>query len=363
MYEFKIYGEIVPFNDKDVGKDGAYCNLSFVQSELTKANGKPIKVRINSVGGDVVTGFQIYHELRSYASKHNVKVITVGEAYVASIATIIFLAGDERILTGITAPFFHYAWSEIAGNSDDLTKQADELLSVTKQMAVLYSNITELTYSEAMSLMKSNTSLSTEEAISIKFAHRYEEPSRPKALVRFAKSNINNKSKKEMSIKQKPVIIAKALAFLKSFSMAKMMNTANSESLEFPELGEDDTPKVGDFANLDGEPAEGEIDMPSGEVYVFEGGILEEIREYEEEETEEILALKAKVEEYETILASSANTIKAMKAKIDGYESVTGKRPSNTPANAKKPVSRTNAPQEKGSRSGKAMAFALNPKK
>ena len=47
-------------------------------------------------------------------------------------------------------------------------------------------------------------------------------------------------------------------------------------------------PQVGDVATVDGEPAEGDYLMPSGETYVFAAGELTEIiaAEGEEEEAE-----------------------------------------------------------------------------
>lgn len=89
--EIKIYGEIVPFQDSWIAESG-YCNLSFVQRQLSEANGQDVTVRINSFGGDVDEGFAIYSELRRYAKENNAEVTTLAEGRCASIATVIFLA-------------------------------------------------------------------------------------------------------------------------------------------------------------------------------------------------------------------------------------------------------------------------------
>src|SRR6476620_9063686 len=122
MHEIKIYGEIVPFEEQWIIDQGGYVNLSVIQEQLLKANGKDIKVRIRSMGGDVQTGFDIYNELRRYAKENNAKITTLGEGFVASIATIFFLAGDERILTESTNPFIHNAWCYAVGDSKEILR-------------------------------------------------------------------------------------------------------------------------------------------------------------------------------------------------------------------------------------------------
>jgi len=85
-----------------------FCCI-YLQKQLQKAGGKDVKVRINSVGGDVDEGFAMYSELRRYASENNAKITTFAEGRCVSIATIFFLAGDKRIVTEYTEPFVHNA--------------------------------------------------------------------------------------------------------------------------------------------------------------------------------------------------------------------------------------------------------------
>jgi len=114
VFEIKLYGEVVSF--ADLQKEG-FVNLSYLQKQLQKAGGKDVKVRINSVGGDVDEGFAMYSELRRYAKENNAKITTLAEGRCASIATIIFLAGDVRIVTEYTEPFVHNAWCYTMGNA------------------------------------------------------------------------------------------------------------------------------------------------------------------------------------------------------------------------------------------------------
>ena len=101
-YEIKIYGEIVPFQGTQIENRG-YTNLSIVEDQLKKAGGSELLVKLHTVGGDVDEGFAIYASLRRYAKDHHVKITTRADGQVASIGTVIFLAGDEsKFITGTT---------------------------------------------------------------------------------------------------------------------------------------------------------------------------------------------------------------------------------------------------------------------
>lgn len=282
MHEIKIYGEIVPFEEDWIIEQGGYVNLSVVQSQLKKAEGKDILVKIRSFGGDVETGFTIYNELRRYAKENNAKVTTLGEGQVASIATVIFLAGDERILTGHTEPFIHNAWTYSEGDSKQLIRVANDLDKCNKMIAEHYSLHTNLTTEEALELMGSETSLKAEEAVAIRFATSVEEIFRPLALKRFINKNNNKMNSKTQTL------LNKAMHFLKGFSN-KMVETSDGKELDFYEIDEDGTIEVGVKAFFDGVDAVGSFLMISGETYVFENGILTEIIAKEEEVSLEAL--------------------------------------------------------------------------
>ena len=67
---------------------------------------KQLSIKINSGGGDVIEGFAIYDYLNTI-KKSGVTVNTEGIGIVGSIATVIFQAGDERMLHPNTEFFIH----------------------------------------------------------------------------------------------------------------------------------------------------------------------------------------------------------------------------------------------------------------
>jgi len=271
MHEIKIYGEIVPFEEDWIINQGGYVNLTTVQNQLAKAEGKDIKVRIRSFGGDVETGFTIYNELRRYAKENNAKVVTLGEGQVASIATVIFLAGDERILTGHTEPFVHNAWTYTEGDSKTLVRVATELDKCNNMIAEHYALHTDLSKEEALELMGNDTSITADEAKAIRFCTSIEEVLRPVALKR-----IINKNNDKMSNKTKRLTFyaKKTLGLISN----KVVSTTDGKDLDFYELADDAVIAVGDRAYFEGADADGSYIMPTGETYVFVAGELTEIQ-------------------------------------------------------------------------------------
>lgn len=312
VHDIKIYGEI----SNGSGRKG-YCGLVDVQNQLEKAEGMDIRVRINSVGGDVDEGFAIYSELRKYASENRARVTTLTEGRCASIATVIFLAGDERIVSKYVDPFIHNAWTEVAGSANEFRAIANELDKTNQRIAQHYADHTNLSYEQALELMGADTSLKPDECLRLRFATKVESIAKPLALKNALKQTENYNTNFDMNYKNKKErfsllnTIGEALGIkVKPDFKDKIVFTADSKEIDFYELGEDEIVEAGAKATIDGQPANGEYmipDIESGETkkYVFENGTLIEILEPEADETD-VEALKAELE-----------ALKAEKATLD----------------------------------------------
>lgn len=101
-----------------------------------------INVHINSYGGEVAEGLAIYNMLRN----HKAKVRTYCDGFACSIASVIFMAGEERIMSNASLLMVHNAWMYTAGNANQLRKDADDLEKITQASINAYMqniNITE----------------------------------------------------------------------------------------------------------------------------------------------------------------------------------------------------------------------------
>lgn len=318
MHKVRVYGEIVPYQDGWVVENG-FCNLTYVEAQLAEAKGKDVEVGINSMGGDVEEGFAIYGALRRYAKDNKAKVVTRADGRCSSIATVVFLAGDTRIVSKYIEPFVHNAWTYQEGDANDFKRISVELEIVNERIAKFYAEHTNLTYEEARTLMDAETFITPEEAINIRFATEIEEVLRPVALEKFKTKNSMKKDEKSILAKLKEIFASEA----KNVEVF----TSTNEALVFADLEDGQSPKVGDKATIDGKAAEGSYTLADGTVYVFVAGELTEIVEKEDDGDDEMEALrqenaelKAKLEANEATLNTQSEEIKAIQAKQKEFD-------------------------------------------
>lgn len=316
MHEIKIYGyisNVAEQTDKEV-------SLLNVQQQLAEANGKDIFCRINSHGGDAEEGFAIYYELRRYAKDNKAKVKTFAESRLGSIATIIFLAGDERELTMDLQPFVHKASFE---TEEELTEsQKNELNVLNARLANHYSQHTDLTFDEALELMTNETFIPTEMAKEMRFATSVESVLRPVAYKRFN----NNKLDTDMNKNPKNQgLIALAKALVKKLSGAtvnKVVMSADERELDFYELEENEVIEVGANVRVDGDDKfTGDVVAKNGDTYKIVDGVLADIIAPSDEiSSEDAVALLAENEELtaqlEQVIEASQKEIETLNTKL-----------------------------------------------
>ena len=133
-----------------------------------------ITVHINSMGGEVGEGVAIYNALKS----HRAKVTTVCEGFACSIASVIFMAGDERIMRDASMLMIHDAWMYTSGNADELRKAADDLETITELSKRAYMERIgdRLTREELDALMDGETWILPEQAVEWGLATSVDEP-------------------------------------------------------------------------------------------------------------------------------------------------------------------------------------------
>jgi ATP-dependent Clp endopeptidase proteolytic subunit ClpP len=102
--------------------------------DIAKSKAKSITVRINSPGGSVFDGMAIYNALRG----KGVPVTTVVDGMAASIASVIFAAGDTRRMATGSMCMVHNAWGVCIGDFNDMAKMGETLQKVNEQLVGIY---------------------------------------------------------------------------------------------------------------------------------------------------------------------------------------------------------------------------------
>lgn len=157
-----IYGDITSF--PIFSSDVSSSNLSRQLEELTDVT--EINVYINSYGGEVAEGLAIYNALK----RHKAKVNTYCDGFACSIASVIFMAGEERVMGESSLLMIHNAWSCACGNADDMRKLAEDLDKITQASVIAYKSHSTLSEEEIKNLLDNETWLLPEEALEYGFA-------------------------------------------------------------------------------------------------------------------------------------------------------------------------------------------------
>lgn len=156
-----IFGDITgyPWDEKD--KD-AYS----IVKELTGLSAKEVNVHINSYGGDVAEGLAIYNTLKNSGKK----VTTYCDGFACSAASVIFMAGDERLMNEASLLMIHNAWTYASGDANAFRKQAEDLDKITQGSVNAYLERAGISEKELKDLMDQETWITAEEAVNWGFA-------------------------------------------------------------------------------------------------------------------------------------------------------------------------------------------------
>lgn len=97
-----------------------------------------ITVRINSPGGDVMAGAEIYSALLEHRLNGRGKVTVVVTALAASAASVIAMAGDEILMSPVAYMMIHNPWSFAMGDSHEMRHEAKVLDEIREGLITAY---------------------------------------------------------------------------------------------------------------------------------------------------------------------------------------------------------------------------------
>lgn len=160
-----IFGDITswPWLESDVSASG-------IVNELQSLDAKEINVHINSYGGEVAEGLAIYNTLKN----SDMKVTTICDGFACSAASVIFMAGDERIINEASLLMIHNAWTYANGNATELRKAAEDLDKITQASVNAYVSRAVISEDEIKNLMDNETWITAQEAVEYGFATKAE---------------------------------------------------------------------------------------------------------------------------------------------------------------------------------------------
>lgn len=163
MAKVNIKGVIVSNDDKWIYDFFGIASTSpgSVAEEIAAANGSDLEVEINSGGGNVFAGSEIYTALKSYAG--NVTVRIVGLA--ASAASVVAMAGKRTLMSPTAQMMLHNVSSSQDGDHRDMQHMADVLKGADISIANAYRLKSGMPEKDLLDMMGKETWLTPQQAL------------------------------------------------------------------------------------------------------------------------------------------------------------------------------------------------------
>lgn len=160
--ELHIDGEIVADEDWR-GPSGQVVARRFRQQ---LAGCRDVTVYINSPGGDVFAGAEMYTALREHKGKVTVKVTGIA----ASAASMVAMAGDEVLMSPVAHMMIHDPWTYAAGNACEFEHQADVLREIGEGLIAAYTAKTGKSRDEIAAMLEAETYMNAQRCVDEGFA-------------------------------------------------------------------------------------------------------------------------------------------------------------------------------------------------
>ena len=160
--KIEIHGDIIPNDNKwvyDWLDMDSTCPRD-VNDAITKANGEPLEVYINSGGGDIFAGSEIYTALKAY--KGDVIIHIVGLA--GSAASVIACARKSDI-TSTGMMMVHNVSSTARGDYHAMDKSSEILKKANEAIASAYVEKTGKSEADVLAMMDRETWLTGKDAV------------------------------------------------------------------------------------------------------------------------------------------------------------------------------------------------------
>ena len=157
-----IFGDICAWAWPELGEQSGVT----IVNQLKELDVDTINVHINSYGGDVAEGLAIYNVLR----EHKAQIVTICDGFACSAASVVFMAGDRRVMQPASLLMIHNAWTVAMGNAAQLRKTADDIETITQASVEAYKKVATISEEEIKALMDAETWILPKDAVEYGFA-------------------------------------------------------------------------------------------------------------------------------------------------------------------------------------------------
>lgn len=157
--------------------DGDKCIDAKLLRDVLDGVKEDVIIKLNSNGGDVFQGVEIYNYLKDHHSNITVEVTGVA----ASAATFILSGADVRIMNVGTSIMIHEAETLAWGNKTDLKKVLDGLETIDQSIIDIYTERTGQTVEQITQWINDAKWFTADEAVKYGFADEVKKKTEPAA--------------------------------------------------------------------------------------------------------------------------------------------------------------------------------------
>lgn len=143
-----------------------YTSPKKVNSQLAAAQGDDLEVLINSPGGSVFDGSEIFYALKDHSGKVTVKIVGVA----ASAASVIAMAGDRVLIAPTAQIMIHNVMMGNEGDYRDMDHASETLQKANETLRNAYKLKTGADDQTLKAMMDHETWLTPDEAVEKGFA-------------------------------------------------------------------------------------------------------------------------------------------------------------------------------------------------
>lgn len=136
-----------------------------IKDALPESN-EDVELIVNSNGGIVNSGSEIYTMLKEYPGKVTAKVVGMA----ASAASVVVMAADTVQISPTARIMIHNAWSSAEGDHRAMETAKESVTSADKGIRNAYMQKTNLSEEEITELMNKETYMDAEKAVELGFA-------------------------------------------------------------------------------------------------------------------------------------------------------------------------------------------------
>lgn len=132
-----------------------------VRRQLAEAKGGPVACEINSEGGSVTAGLEIYHAIKNYAGKKTARVVGIA----ASMASAILCAFDHVTAERASTVMLHHPSAVALGDHRDMERSAGMLRGFTALLVGIYAEKMHKSAAAVEKMLDAETWLFSQEAV------------------------------------------------------------------------------------------------------------------------------------------------------------------------------------------------------